>query len=143
VVSLDAITQDVVEALRILADERGLKLTCQLAPAQVRGDAAQLRNAIANVLDNALRHTPGGGSVSVVVSSDVTHVRIAIEDSGRGLSPDQLERVFERFYSERRTAAGGLGLPIARAIAVAHGGTLRASSSAGARFEMRIPLAQI
>jgi two-component system sensor histidine kinase ChvG len=65
-----------------------------------------------------------------------------VSDTGPGLRPDQLERVFERFYSEQEGGLGsGLGLPIARAIAEAHGGTLEASSQRGARFELLLPLA--
>lgn len=68
--------------------------------------------------------------------------RVSVEDTGPGLRPDQIERVFERFYSEREDGVrGGLGLPIARAIARAHGGTLTASSPGGARFVLELPRA--
>jgi signal transduction histidine kinase len=68
--------------------------------------------------------------------------QLVVHDTGPGLRPDQLARLFERFYSEHEDGRGsGLGLPIARAIAEAHGGTLVASSPNGARFELSLPLA--
>jgi len=139
---LDVMARDVVEALAVVAEDREIALAAQVDPAEVRGDAHQLRNALVNLIDNALRHTPAGGRIQVSVRSAGPCAELAIEDTGRGLRPDQLERVFERFYSDQDGQVGsGLGLAIARAVAEAHGGTLTASSPAGARFELRLPLA--
>jgi signal transduction histidine kinase len=141
VLKLESLVQDLVETLEPIAQERDIFLGSALAPAQVRGDPAQLRSAILNLLENAIQNTPDGGAISVSLEAKDAMACLAVEDSGCGLRPDQLERVFERFYSERRGGGGtGIGLPIALAIAHAHGGTLTASSPAGARFELALPL---
>jgi len=138
---LGALAKDLVETLQVVADERQIKLLCRARSAPVRGDEAQLRQAITNLIDNALRHTPRHGWIDVSIGIERSDVRLVVLDSGPGLRTDQLERVFERFYTERIEASGGLGLAIARAIAVAHGGSLDASSPDGARFELRLPRA--
>ena len=127
---------EVCEALAIVAEDHGIELDFSGVPVVVQGDESQLRNATLNLLDNVLRHTPRGEHVRVSVQ--VVEDR---EDTGPGLTPDKLERVFERFYSEREDGTGGgLGLPIARAIARTHGGSLTASSPGGARFDLELPL---
>jgi signal transduction histidine kinase len=139
-VALDALVADLVDTLQVVAADRGIELRCHAAPVRVRGDVQQLRNAVANLIDNALRHTPRGGRVEVSTASVSGRARVTVSDTGPGLRPDQLERVFERFYSEPGPGGGtGLGLPIARAIARAHGGELRATSPGGARFELELP----
>jgi len=99
---------------------------------------SSLREAILNGLDNALRHTPSGGWVRVVVQGMGKQAEVVIEDSGPGLRPDQLERVFERFYSERDGAQGS-GMAFALNVMTAHGGSVQASSPAGARFVLFLP----
>jgi len=138
-----SLARALVDHLRVIAEERSVSLDCLGQSAWVEADAGQLRQAILNLVDNALRHTPAGGKVSVEVGVRADGAELVVSDSGRGLPPDQLERVFERFYSTRAgSGAGtGLGLPIARAIARTHGGDVIATSSAaGARFVLRLPL---
>jgi signal transduction histidine kinase len=132
-----------VDHLSVIAEERGVSLECRGESVSIVADATQIRQAILNLLDNALRHSEPGGKVSVEVAERDGTAELAVADGGRGLPPDQLERVFERFYSTRAgTGAGtGLGLPIARAIARSHGGDVTATSSQGARFVLRLPLA--
>jgi signal transduction histidine kinase len=141
-VHVDLLARDIVETLQPVADERRLELTTSITPVAItRGDPAQLRTALLNLLENALRHTPAGGRIHVTVRPERGGVALIVEDSGPGLRPDQIERVFERFYSEREDGMGsGIGLPIARAIAHAHGGWLSASSPGGARFELHLPV---
>jgi signal transduction histidine kinase len=141
--SFDAgeLARELVEHLSLLAEDRGVELECRTEKTRVMGRPGEIRRALLNLLDNALRHTPRGGSVSVTVSQADGRVRIAVLDSGPGLRPEELERVFERFYSSAGEHGTGLGLPIARAIARAHGGDLRASSPGGARFELELPAA--
>lgn len=131
-----------VDHLQVIAEDRGVALECRGESVLVDADPDQIRQAILNLLDNALRHTPRGGKVTVGVAARANAAEVAIEDTGPGLPADQLERVFERFYSTRAgSGAGtGLGLPIARAIARAYGGDVTASSPAGARFVLRLPL---
>lgn len=113
----------------------------------VRADPQRLSEALANLLDNALRHTPTRGAVRVVVGADPGRAMVDVTDTGEGFDPSQAERIFERFYrgdaSRTRTSAGsGIGLTIARAIVEAHAGTLSAMSGgpgAGSTFHLRLP----
>ena len=140
-IDLCALARKVVDASWVLAQERGVSVELRCAPVAVHGDAEQLQRALLNLLDNALRHTPNGGRIDVEIEARDGRAFLRVRDSGPGLVAEELERVFERFYS-RPTASGagtGLGLPIARAIARAHAGELRASSPGGALFELELP----
>lgn len=128
--------------------ERGVELSYHgtaTAPT-VRGDPERLGQVLANLLDNALRHTPRAGHVSITVENPAKQVLLRITDDGTGIPPGQLEAIFERFHrgdAARVDADGtgsGLGLTIARAIVHAHGGTLTAASTGlGATFTIRLP----
>ena len=112
-------------------------------------DRDRLGEVLANLLENALRHTPAGGSVTLVASRDGDHALLTVTDSGEGLETSELERVFERFYRtdtarSRDRGGSGIGLTIARALIEAHGGTLRAESDGpgtGSRFVCSLPAA--
>ncbi len=140
-IPFDELVRDLVEAIGVLADERNIELQLDLVPLLILGERQPLREAVMNILDNALRHTPAGGWIRISLSTTAEdEVELAIEDSGPGLGPEQLERVFERFYSERDGPPGtGLGLAIAKATVEAHGGSLHAESPSGARFVLRLP----
>ena len=99
----------------------------------VRVDTDRIAQVLSNLLDNALRHTPTGGQVTISCDVDAREVRVLVADTGEGIPADQLTAVFERFHrvdGSRRSESGGsgLGLTIARAIAVDHGGSLTATS---------------
>ena len=110
-------------------------------------DPDRIAEVLANVLDNALRHTPTGGRVEVAAAGRGQQVELTVADTGEGIAPEHLERVFERFFradlARTRTAGGsGIGLAIARAIVEAHGGHLHAESEGpglGARFVITLP----
>ncbi|MFI5316335.1 MAG: sensor histidine kinase [Myxococcota bacterium] len=138
-----ALARPLVDHLQVIAEEQEVSLECRGESAAIDADATQVRQAILNLLDNALRHTPRGGKVSVEIGARGGFAELAVADSGSGLPADELERVFERFYSKRAgSGAGtGLGLPIARAIARSFGGDVTATSPGGARFTLRLPLA--
>ncbi|MFZ0543958.1 MAG: ATP-binding protein, partial [Candidatus Promineifilaceae bacterium] len=116
-------------------------------------DHSRIRQALHNLLNNALRHTPPGGTILVEVKQEGANLIITVEDSGEGIHPDQLPYVFERFYradpvrshDERPSGSGtGLGLAIARAIVEAHGGEITAESpglNKGSRFIISLPIA--
>ncbi len=142
-VDLHALARGLVEHLHVLADERGVVLELHGEPVFVEADAGQVRQALANLIDNALRHTPRGGRVGVETRSAGDLAQLRVADTGPGVPADQLERVFERFYSAPGEAGGGtgLGLPLARAIARAHGGDITATSPGGALFTFEIPRA--
>ena len=101
---------------------------------------------LSNLLDNAIKYTPSGGSVNVSLSEDDAQVVVSVKDTGCGISPDDLPRIFERFYrcDQSRSQAGiGLGLSLARAIARAHGGDITATSTLhqGSTFTVTLPKA--
>jgi signal transduction histidine kinase len=98
-------------------------------------DPLRIREVIANVLANALRHTPAGGSISVTVRRSSVDGRdgisVTVADTGTGIAPEDLPRVFDRFYKGRSSSGSGLGLTIARNLVRAHGGEIRAESRPG------------
>jgi two-component system, OmpR family, sensor histidine kinase BaeS len=115
---------------------------------QVGVDPDRLGEVLANLLANALRHTPTGGRVEVTAVGRGDEVEVAVTDNGEGIPPDLLERVFERFFrvdparTRNSGGGGGLGLTISRAIVEAHGGRMWAESPGrgrGARFVVRLP----
>jgi two-component system OmpR family sensor kinase len=116
------------------------------APAPVAGDPHQLRQVLANLMRNALVHTPPDTPIEVTVASDAATVRVTVRDHGPGLPPGDPGRLFERFWRSeggrgRGRAGAGLGLAIVREIAVAHGGYIRAENApdGGALFELELP----
>jgi len=116
----------------------------------ISADTQRVQQVLANLLDNCLRHTPAHGTVRVSVRNESpTSIEIKVTDDGDGLTADQLNQIFERFYraDPARTpgngGGSGLGLTIARAIAEEHGGTLTASSAGagrGSSFSLRLPV---
>jgi signal transduction histidine kinase len=95
---------------------------------------------LSNLLSNALRHTPPGGSVDVVMTATATSVSIDVRDTGTGLTADALARVFDRVYKGEQSHGSGLGLTIARSLARAHGGDITAVSQPGAGTTMTVAL---
>lgn len=107
-----------------------------------RGDEALLRRLLLNLLDNAIKYTPEGGSVTVTAGRRGAEYVLEVTDTGPGIPPEQRERVFERFFRGARGGGGaGLGLAIARWIAEAHGGGLALARSGpeGSTFTVRLP----
>lgn len=144
----DDVARQVIEAYEDIAEHRSLRLSCSYAGgAPVRADPLWLGRALINLVDNACKFTPPGGEVRVAVERDGDRVRIAVSDTGPGLTPEESERAFDRFYrgaSARGSSEGfGLGLPLARDIARALGGDLRADrpEPGGARFLIDLPAA--
>lgn len=131
---------------------KGIALAARLPeePCLVVGDGLRLQQVWGNLLDNALRHTPPHGDVSVAVTRHESTVQVTVTDSGEGIPADQISLVFERFHrvdASRVSADGGgsgLGLTIARAIVTDHGGTIAAASDGtgtGTCFTVSLPVA--
>jgi two-component system sensor histidine kinase BaeS len=142
--------EQAVRAAALAYAEKGVTLDARgalSAPVLVDGD--RIAEVLRNLLDNALRHTPRGGRVEIGAALRGDRVEIWVSDTGEGIAPQHLERVFERFYRVDRARArssggSGIGLTIARAIVAAHGGRIWAESSGrgeGARFIVALPLA--
>ena len=132
-----------------LAEEQGVGLEGQIEQLPVvHVDGARIRQVLHNLLTNALRHTPQGGSVTVVGRREADTICLAVRDTGAGLDAEQLEWVFERFYRadksrSRDTGGTGLGLAIVKAIVEAHDGQVAVQSDGpgrGSTFSLYLPL---
>ena len=132
------------------ASRAGVALTAHLAarPIQVLGDRVLLGRVVANLLSNALRHTPSGGRVRIAVDVEGKQARMTISDTGEGIEPEHQAKIFERFFrvddSRARESGGyGLGLAICRTLVETHAGTISVESrrGEGSVFIVRLPLA--
>jgi heavy metal sensor kinase len=117
-------------------------------PTAVAGDAAALRRALLNLVENAVKYTPPGGKVEIALGRTDGMAEVTVADTGIGIEPDDLERIFEPFRRldaarARDTGGAGLGLAIARSIVIAHGGlvTVESRPGSGSRFTVRLPSA--
>ena len=117
-------------------------------PTAVAGDAAALRRALLNLVENAVKYTPPGGKVEIALGRTDGMAEVTVADTGIGIEPDDLERIFEPFRRldaarARDTGGAGLGLAIARSIVIAHGGlvTVESRPGSGSRFTVRLPAA--
>ncbi|MDQ2665638.1 MAG: HAMP domain-containing histidine kinase [Gemmatimonadota bacterium] len=133
---LDDVVSDVVSAFGTVARQRDVTLTlARFEEAPVYGNVVLLRRLVAALVDNAIKYTPTGGRVGVSVRAEGTSLLVEVADSGIGIDGAALPRVFDRFFRTDRARASaqgtGLGLPIARWIAEAHGGRLTIASSPG------------
>ncbi|MDR7482126.1 MAG: ATP-binding protein [Armatimonadota bacterium] len=146
---LAALVTEAVAAVAAAADEKQVQVEYRAAdsPPRVRVDRERVLQMVHNLLDNAIRHTPRGGRVTVGVETGPGVVRLWVQDTGPGIPPDELERIFDRFYRldasrARATGGSGLGLAIVRALAEAHGGTVSAASTPGegSRFTITLPV---
>jgi two-component system sensor histidine kinase BaeS len=145
-----ALVQELTDAIAPLTDEKELKMrvTTPTPPVVLNVDPQRLRQVVQNLLSNAIRYTPNGGTIALTVTQVGDDTRITVQDTGIGIASDELPRVFDRFYrsdASRNRAKGGagLGLAIAKAIAEAHGGTIAVESEGlnqGSRFTVRLPV---
>ncbi len=137
VVDLRALAAEAVQAFRPLAEDRHIELTLvDGEPTIVLADAVSLQRAVRNLLDNAIKYSPPGSDVIVSVHGDQEQGQLTVADTGVGIPPEELPKVFERFHrvdpSRGRGAGGsGLGLAIVRELVEAQGGRVRAESSPG------------
>jgi PAS domain S-box-containing protein len=150
--NLAPIVDAALDALRPTADVKGIKLQTHFVPEEclVRGDPNRLRQVIWNLLSNAIKFTQRGGSVSIDLTCIESTARLAVSDTGDGISPDFLPYVFDRFRQaegsiSRKQGGLGLGLAVARHLVELHGGTITAESEGlgkGSVFSVDLPLAQ-
>ena len=145
---MEELLQSSVEAVRPRAEAKGVNVTLELDPSlpDMELDATRVAQVIGNLLENAITHTPEGGRVAVTARADDGGVEIAVADTGPGIPPEELPRLFDRFYRAdpsraRATGGSGLGLTIARRLIEAHGGTIEAHSvlGQGSRFTIHLP----
>jgi signal transduction histidine kinase len=143
-VDLSELLNTVVEVYEPLASERAQTLTGRIAPGLVvRGDRELLTQLVANLVQNALKHTPPGTRVTVDAATAAGAVEVVVTDTGTGIPEGERDKVFRRFYrleASRGTAGSGLGLSLAAAIAGLHGATLALSDNApGLRVTLGFP----
>ncbi len=152
-VDLAAVVDEAVATIRPTADAKAVRLQTVIGLRHpiVSGDPDRLRQVMWNLLSNAVKFTPSGGQIYVRLERVNSHVEVIVSDTGRGIRPDFLPHVFERFRqgdaSTTREFWGlGLGLAISRQIVELHGGTIHAASDGekkGATFRVRLPLINV
>jgi signal transduction histidine kinase len=137
-----------IDAVHSAADEKAIRLSVSLQSSTlVRADRQRLEQAACNLLSNAVKFTPPGGAVHVSVTEEGGSAILRVSDTGRGLTPDSLEHVFDPFWQGEPSASReygglGLGLPLVRHIVHLHGGSVdvdSAGSGGGSTFTVRLP----
>lgn len=140
---LSDLAEDLVETYRPDSEATSHHLTANIMPGMiVRGDPRLLRQMVANLLDNALRHTPAGTTIALSLAMDATGPILSVEDDGPGVSSNDAPRLFERFSrteQSRSTSGHGLGLALVAAIARIHGGEPSILPAPGFRIVVRFP----
>jgi signal transduction histidine kinase/ActR/RegA family two-component response regulator len=134
--------------MRALADSHGLELTVRTEPTPVEGDPVRLEQVVCNLLQNAIKYTPRGGSLAIFIAPEGGQGVVRVKDTGVGLSPEMITKVFEPFTqveSSRKSSEGGLGLglPLVKKLIELHGGQVEARSGGpgqGSEFVVRLPL---
>jgi len=127
------LVRDVVASMVPEADRKSVSLTANVPTktAIVDIDPVRIREVLTNLLSNAIRYTGSGKSVTVSIADANGGVTVIVRDAGEGMSPDEVARMFDRFYKGTGSRGSGLGLAIAKSIVAAHGGEIRASSEPG------------
>jgi signal transduction histidine kinase len=144
-VDVQALAGEIRDLYEDTADAAGVTLAVNVpANLVVRADRDRLRQALANLVDNAVKYTPRGGRVEVHAASEANADAIRVSDTGAGIPERDLPRIFDRLYrgdQSRATRGLGLGLSLVRAVIEAHGGTINVSSTpgAGSTFTIRLP----
>ena len=147
--NLEEIATEAVDAARPQADKKGVLLDLDATPVSTAGDSERLGQLIDNLISNALKFTPEGGRITVRLASDGSTALFEVSDTGMGISPEDQEKLFERFYrttdAEKLALPGlGLGLSICKAIAESHDGSISVSSTEGqgTTFRVELPISE-
>jgi heavy metal sensor kinase len=145
--NLENLTSEAVKMIEPLADERGIKIKCNLQPIKAEFDPSKMRQALLNLLANAVKYNQEEGEIEVTLNKIGAEIVWSVRDAGPGMESSALKHIFERFYQvdKARTRTGrkgtGLGLPITQAIVEAHGGTISVESEIGKGtiFQVKLP----
>ena len=147
--AIELLLKELVNELALLAEDRGIRLNLEINQSPcVLADEGWLRHLFINLLDNALRYTATGGSITIRLGQEGDRARIEVHDTGAGIAPEHLPHIFERFYRvdqarDRDSGGAGLGLAIVKEIAQAHGGSVCVESALGkgSIFTLTLPIA--
>jgi two-component system sensor histidine kinase BaeS len=141
-VDVSVLINSTTAAFQAMADAAGIQLKTEIEPGtpSVEADAARIRGLLMNLLSNAIRYTPSGGSVTTSARPEGGQVAIAVRDTGPGIPEELRGRVFERFVKGPGSPGAGLGLAIAKDVVTAHGGQIEVKSEAGRGTEVRFTL---
>jgi len=147
-VNLTEVTAEAAEIIEALAEPKGVLIDIAVQPdVTVWGSRSGLKQVVLNLADNAVKYTSAGGRVAISLASHEREARISVSDTGAGIPPEDLPRVFDRFFrgsgAPQATGGTGLGLAIAKRIVEAHGGTIQVESRPGhgSTFRVMLPLA--
>jgi two-component system OmpR family sensor kinase len=147
--NLAELVQRRVSQAEVIARGKNISLRTDITEGlpEIEADGRRMEQVVANLLDNALNHTPSGGTVTVAVSPDKDGVLVSVADTGAGIPAEHLPYIFERFYKvddarSRKTGGAGLGLAIAKQMVELHGGRIRVESEVGkgSKFSFTLPL---
>lgn len=135
-VDLEQTVRQQIQMFQHMADEKTITLTSDVQPVRVHGDAEALTELVGNLIVNAIQYTPAGGTVSVRLYDGEGHARLEVQDTGIGIAPDEIPRVFDEFYrtvTAKKTFRNGtgMGLPIVQRIVEAHNGAIEVRSQVG------------
>ncbi len=144
-VALEVLLREVADAHQLEAQAKQQTVALDVSPASIDADGEKLRTVFDNLVGNALKFTPKGGKISLVLKDEQESVRVEVIDNGPGVPPDERRSIFDTFFRGRAKSGGrvegsGLGLAIAREFVQAHGGTIGvASDGGGSRFSVVLP----
>jgi signal transduction histidine kinase len=147
-VRIEDVIQSAVESFRLEADAKDQSLKTDIAPSLpvLIADAEQIRRVLENLLSNAIRNTPRGGEIIITAARREDYVSVSVADTGRGIPPEYLPRLFNHFLSAPGALSGGtgLGLAISKRLIEAHGGQISAQSQVGlgATITFTLPVAR-
>jgi len=146
-ISPQRLLEEVAAIYRFQAQSKNLTLKLEVEPhlPLISVDPGRMTQVLINILDNALRHTPEGGEITLAAQRTPRGITLLVRDSGPGLPPEDLQRIFERFYRtdtarRRQDGGSGLGLAIAKSLVLAHGGQIHAESAPGKGLAILITL---
>jgi two-component system sensor histidine kinase BaeS len=139
-IAVDDLLSDTVSTHAAQAAAAGIELEASPGAGTVNADAARLRRVLANLVTNALAHTPAGGTIRLAAERRGSRFEITVSDSGSGLEPGLGDRAFERFSKGPGSRGSGLGLAIAKDIVEAHGGTIALETNPGGGTTVRLAL---
>jgi len=141
---LGALIHETVAAFRAQAESAGVGIRADDAPniPTLEIDPVRIRQVITNLVTNALQHTPAGGSIRIAcrVEDRAPEASVSVTDTGEGIAPEDLPRIFDRFYKSKTSRGTGLGLTIAKNLVTLHGGRIAAESQVGGGTTIRFTL---